>query len=149
MVWGAISYYGTSDLQFVSTTMNASCYTRVLETAFPHFKSLFGDLQWTFQHDNAPIHNARAVKSWIQTQNVNVLEWPPYSPDLNIIENVWGWLVRKVYASGRQYTTKNELIDGIKTAWSSISLNYIESLYDSIPNRIYETILKRGGSTHY
>lgn len=149
MVWGAISYYGTCDLQFLSTTMNANCYNDVLKRAFPHFSNLFGDLQWTFQHDNAPIHTARVVKSWIRDQNIKLLDWPPYSPDLNVIENVWGWLVRKVYASGKQYSNKEELIEAIKLAWSSISLDYIKSLYDSIPNRIYEVILHKGGSTHY
>lgn len=149
MVWGAISYYGTCELQFLSTNMNANSYNDVLKTAFPHFQNLFGDLPWHFQHDNAPIHTARVVKSWIERQNVNVLHWPPYSPDLNIIENVWGWLSRKVYESGKQYSTKPELIEGIKRAWSAISLNYIENLYNSIPNRLYEVILNKGGSTHY
>jgi len=89
------------------------------------------------------------VKSWIQDQKVDLMGWPPYSPDLNIIENVWGWLVRKVYESGKQYTTKTELIEGIKHAWSTISLNYIEKLYNSLPNRIFEVISNKGGSTHY
>ncbi|KRF98923.1 uncharacterized protein Dwil_GK27746, partial [Drosophila willistoni] len=111
MVWGAISYYGTCDLQFLTSRMNAQDYNTVLKTAFPYFQNVFQNLQWTFQHDNAPIHTARSVKSWIQGQKVDLMEWPPYSPDLNIIENVWGWLVRKVYESGKQYTTKTELIE--------------------------------------
>lgn len=78
-----------------------------------------------------------------------MLGWPPYSPDLNIIENVWGLLSRKVYESGRQFEDKKSLIEGIKKAWAEISLQYIENLYNSIPNRIYETILKKGGNTHY
>lgn len=70
MVWGSISYYGTCELQFMTTKMNANCYKGVLQRAFPFFSVLFGNLQWTFQHDNAPIHTARAVKSWICDQNV-------------------------------------------------------------------------------
>lgn len=149
MVWGAISYYGTCELQFLTANMNAINYKKVLETAFPHFKNVFGNLPWTFQHDNAPIHTARMVKSWIVAQNVSLMQWPPYSPDINIIENVWGWLARKVYESGKQYSNKEELIQGIKDAWSSISLNYIGKLYESLPSRIYEVILNKGGSTHY
>lgn len=149
MVWGAISHYGTCELQFLSPKMNAKNYNDVLKTAFPHFQNLFHNLKWRFQHDNAPIHTARSVKSWINAQKVDVLEWPPYSPDLNIIENVWGWLARKVYESGKQYSSKAELIEAIKQAWSSIQLDYIKKLYDSIPDRIYEVIIKKGGSTHY
>ncbi|KAL7723069.1 hypothetical protein ACLKA6_010395 [Drosophila palustris] len=149
MVWGAISYFGTCELQFLTSRMNAQNYNEVLKTAFPHFQNVFHNLQWHFQHDNAPIHTARSVKSWIQDQKVDLLDWPPYSPDLNIIENVWGWLARKVYESGKQYSNKTELIEGIKHAWSTISLNYIEQLYNSIPNRIFEVIANKGGTTHY
>lgn len=149
MVWGAITYYGTIELQFLSPRMNANSYKAVLEKAFPEIRATFGDLEWKFQHDNAPIHKAWVVKSWIEHQNVEVLEWPPYSPDLNIIENVWGWLVRKVYESGKQYSCKSELISAIQHAWSSISLDFLKKLYDSLPNRLYECILKQGGNTHY
>lgn len=112
-------------------------------------QKFFGDLEWIFQHDNAPIHTAGVVKSWIRSQNVKLLNWPPYSPDLNVIENVWGWLVRKVYASGKQYNNRDDLIYAIKEAWSTISLDYIKSLYDSIPDRMYEVVLNKGGPTHY
>ena len=82
-------------------------------------------------------HTANVVKNWIRKQNVTLLDWPPYSPDLNIMENVWGWLARKVYESGKQYETKSYLIEVINKAWSTISLDYIKSLYDSIPNRTF------------
>lgn len=149
MVWGAISYYGTCQLQFVSSKMNATHYKGLLEKAFPDFNNIFGPLPWTFQQDNAPIHTARVVKSWIQEQNVTLMEWPPYSPDLNIIENVWGWMTRKVYESGRQFEDIQSLTDAINTAWREVSLNYLKSLYDSLTDRIYEVISKNGGSTHY
>lgn len=45
MVWGSISYYGTCELRFLITEMNANCYKRVLQRAFPSFSVLFGNLQ--------------------------------------------------------------------------------------------------------
>jgi len=98
MVWGGISYYGPCELQFVSSKINASVYKTVLQKSFPQFSNVFHRLSWTFQHDNAPIHTARVVKQWIADQNVRLLEWPPYSPDLN---NAWALLSRKVYKGGR------------------------------------------------
>ena len=149
MVWGAISYYGPIKLQFQSTKMNAEHYKKVLERAFPECCDIFGPRRWTYQQDNAPIHNARIVKAWISEQNVTLMDWPPYSPDLNIIENVWGWLSRKVYEGGKQYDDVPSLILAIENAWAEISLDLIKSFYDSIPSRIYELIKQHGGNTHY
>lgn len=149
MVWGGISYYGAIELAFQNQKMTAKSYLSILDSAFPKFQQLFGPLKWTYQQDNAPIHTARIVKDWISKKNVDLLKWPPYSPDLNIMENVWGWLSRKVYEGDKQYNDKESLIEAIKAAWADISLNYLKSLYDSMPNRIFELISKNGGSTHY
>lgn len=149
MVWGAVSYYGTVDLEFQTAKMTATTYKTILERNFPKFTDIFGPNRWVFQQDNAPIHTARAVKAWIDEQNVELLLWPPYSPDMNLIENIWGWLVRKVYASGRQFEDRESLIMSIRSAWSEISLDYIKKLYDSMPNRVFEVISNKGGSTHY
>lgn len=149
MVWGAITYYGTLELEVVSGKMTGNSYKMMLENKFPKIREIFGPLPWIFQQDNAPVHTAGVVRNWISMQNVETLSWPPYSPDLNIIENVWGWLTRKVYENGRQFETKTELIRSIRAAWSEISLNYLESLYNSMPNRIFDVILQKGGYTKY
>lgn len=126
MVWGAITYYGTIELEFLSTTMNGNNYKCLLERSFPKVKNIFGPLPWIFQQDNAPIHTSRVVRSWIQSEDVELLPWPPYSPDLNIIENVWAWLSRKVYEGGRQFEDKDTLIEAIRDAWAQISLDYLK-----------------------
>lgn len=149
MVWGAISYYGVIDLVTTKGIMNAESYKTILENTIPKVSELFGPIPWIFQQDNAPIHMVRMVKNYFQTQNVDILPWPAYSPDLNIIENVWGWLSRKVYEGGKQYEDKEALIKSINDSWKEISLNYLGTLYNSISDRIFEVILKQGGSTHY
>lgn len=96
--------------------MNARNYKETLQRAIPNIESIFEGNSYIFQHDNAPIHTARVVTEFFESQHMQILQWPPYSPDLNIVENVWGWLSRKVYEGGKQYDNKNNLIDAIKHA---------------------------------
>jgi len=73
-----------------------------------------------------------------------VLPWPAKSPDLNVIENVWGILARLVYENGRQFANHDELIRQINVKWNLITTNYLKSLVDDMPTRIADDILKRG-----
>ncbi|KAF2346462.1 hypothetical protein FHG87_022782 [Trinorchestia longiramus] len=50
-----------------------------------------------FQHDNASVHNARHSKQFFDVNNIQLLNHPPCSPDLNPIENLWGWMAKEVY----------------------------------------------------
>lgn len=42
-----------------------------------------------FMQDNAPIYGAKKVRKWFENNGIEVMDWPPYSPDLNPIENLW------------------------------------------------------------
>ena len=53
-----------------------------------------------FQQDNAPTHKASIIKNFFRENEWEVLDWPPYSPDLNIIENLWA-IVKKRLAKQR------------------------------------------------
>jgi transposase len=77
------------------------------------------------------------------------MKWPSKSPDLNPIENLWGILVRRVYKNGRQYNSVSELKAAIRNEWSKIGLETLRNLINSVPNRVFEVIFKKGGHTKY
>ena len=71
-----------------------------------------------FQHDDDPKHTANAVKSYLRKtadKTLTVMEWPPQSPDLNIIEAVWDHLDRE--RNKRQPKSKEELWEVLIEAW--------------------------------
>lgn len=109
MVWGAFGYCGKTPICVISTRMNAEKYVELLEDVLISRGPEIGGENWIFQHDNASCHTARVTKNFLEAQNVNVLEWPACSPDLNPIENVWGMMTQRVYKNGRQFETVGEL----------------------------------------
>ena len=149
MVWGGVTSKSVLALDFQTTRMNAQSYLNILEIAFPEAEEILEGETFIFQHDNAPIHTARVVKRYLEYKNVSVLNWPPYSPGLNIVENLWGWLSRQIYSEGKQYGNASELMDAIKSAWNEVPVSLLSSLFSSMKRRIFEVISKNGGSTNY
>lgn len=149
MVWGAISSYGKLDLHFPTTRLNSKEYIGILEERLIPFIHKNKHVHHVFQQDNAPCHSSAMTKNWFREKKCELLEWPSLSPDLNIMENVWGFLVRKVYGGNRQYGTINELKLAINQAWNSIHLELIQKLFGSMPNRIFDLIECKGNPVNY
>lgn len=150
MVWGAVSAAGTMSLQLVKGKMNASDYVCMMKNASLRDNGIrLCGKNWIYQQDNAPIHNACSTKKFFEDEGIRVLSWPACSPDLNIIENVWGYLVRLVYINGRQYDSINSLKKAIFDAWDRVSTDYLKKLVSSMKNRICEVLINNGGSTNY
>ena len=101
-----------------------------------------------FQQDNAPCHTSAIVKSWMKNCNMNVIEWPGNSPDLNIIENVWHTL--KLNLNKTPITTIEKLKNQVPLMWKKITTReYLNKLIATMPKRISEVISNRGGACKY
>lgn len=149
MVWGAFCSTKMLKLAFPSTKMNSAEYTTVLENHLLPFLHQNNHVQWTFQQDNAAIHTSRATKTWLTSHNIPLLQWPACSPDLNPIENVWGIIVRKVYAENHQYGNVEDLKNAIIKSWNEISDQVRKNLISSMGRRLFQVAEKRGGTTDY
>ncbi len=97
MIWGAMSSPGVGPLCFLKTNVTAPVYQEILEHfMLPSADQLFKDADFIFQQDLAPAHTAKSTKSWLNYHGVGVLDWPANSPDLKLIENLWGIVKRKM-----------------------------------------------------
>jgi len=45
-----------------------------------------------FMQDNAPSYSYKSTVQDLIERGIQCINWPPFSPDLNPIENVWNWM---------------------------------------------------------
>ncbi|UYV78550.1 hypothetical protein LAZ67_16001970, partial [Cordylochernes scorpioides] len=93
-----------------------------------------------YQQDNARPHTARISKQALQ--DVQMLPWPPYSPDLSPIEHVWDIIGRRLHALP-QPCSEDELWQMVEREWRAIPQDAIRTLIDSLPRRVAACIAVR------
>ena len=52
--------------------------------------------------DGYPAHTSRLAHSFRASQGITHMDWPPTSPDLNPIKNVWAQLKRRIHKREQQ-----------------------------------------------
>lgn len=138
MVWGYISFKGVGKIVRIEGTITKQKYCDLLESALLDGMTdqSLSIADYTFVQDNAPSHTADLTKKWLREQHISVLEWPPNSPDMNIIEHVWAELDKAVRLRDQEIFDKDSLFNVIEDEWKKIPLSYIQRLYKSLPRRI-------------
>jgi transposase len=78
-----------------------------------------------------------------------VLDWPPYSPDLNPIEHLWHYVKQKLARYKTIPKTKDELWERIETEWNRIPQDLCRRLVDRMEKRIKAVIKRKDGYIKY
>lgn len=147
MFWGCVAYNGVGDFIPITGSMNQGQYLTTLnENAFPSGQRLIGQ-SFILQQDNAPCHKARMIMNFLKDLDVPTLNWPPQSPDLNIIENVWSLLKRKRTVSLNK--NREETISELTSLWEEIPPEILRNLVDSVPRRLQKVINSKGDYAFY
>ncbi|UYV71280.1 hypothetical protein LAZ67_8002483 [Cordylochernes scorpioides] len=139
MVWGAIAYDSRSHLLRIQGTMTAQRYVDdvLRPVTLPYLQGVPNAL---YQQDNARPHTARISQQALQ--DVQMLPWPPYSPDLSPIEHVWDIIGRRLHALP-QPRSEDELWQMVEREWRAIHQDAIRTMIDSLPRRVAACIAVR------
>jgi transposase len=150
MFWGAMTGDGPLALVPIEGTMNSRKYVHTLDTHLvPFLENQPLLVKYVFQHDNAPCHKSRETTAFLTENAIDMLDsWPPYSPDLNIIENLWAFMKRKL--KSENIGSKVQLRQRALEVWNSEETKALcARLADSMSTRIAECMANKGGYTKY
>ena len=99
------------------------------------------------QQDNAQAHTARNTPQFLRANNIPVLPWRAYSPDLNPIEHLWDVLKWKVHALNIGNVVG--LQAAIRREWNALPMDLIRHLIGSMRQRCTAVIRSMGGHMQY
>ena len=122
MVWGAVGWWGKSELCICEENVTAHYYTQILGEYLAPFMPNF--TRYRLMHDNAAPHKAALTKNWLAEFGIKTLDdYPPYSPELNPIEHVWSWM--HAFVCAQAPTNRASLEKAVRLAWQEIPIDVI------------------------
>lgn len=147
-LWGCICAEGLGHAELYVGSLDGTRYRSILRGSLvSSFRQFFPQGPWYFQQDNARFHTIGENNEFLHNKGVTFLEWPPWSPDLNPIENLWNDLKRRVY--NRFPQTMEQLEQFIREEWQATDLNFISRICRSMPDRLQLVIDNEGHKIHY
>jgi hypothetical protein len=107
-----------------------------------------------YVEDNSQVHGKKDTKKNYGLCNavrlechINSIDWPPSSPDLNLIENIWRVLKQKLrnrnpYGGWNLEDLKKVILD----IWEKeITMELINGFVEAMPERLEKVRLRKGG----
>jgi len=130
---------------------NKEKYREIIEsTLFPFVENVHGGKRnIILQEDNCGPHRAKSIKEFFAEHRVFRMNWPSQSPDLNPIENAWGYMKNKLRRMKTRPSNKEHLFEIISDMWDTLPFTYFEKLTGSMPNRVAAVLGNDRGATKY
>jgi transposase len=149
--WACFSGRGLGYMYIFNENMDGTLLKGILGTHLVESAELHYDVEhaepWWFLQDNDPKHKSNLVRTWLFNNGIQCIDFPPYSPDLNPIENLWADLARRVEEF--QCETMEELQDIVAEEWKKTPKKLLRKLARSMPVRCQAVIDAKGDHTKY
>ncbi|GFV76492.1 transposable element Tc1 transposase [Trichonephila clavipes] len=150
LFWEGIMLNGRTELQiFDRWSVIGDRYCE--EVLLPHVRLFRGaiDPDFILMDDNARPHRNLAVEELLESEDINRMDWPAYSPNLNPIEHVWDALGRRVAARLHHPENTQQLKQILIEEWALPPQEMLHQLVLSMRRRYEATIAVRGGHVPY
>ena len=145
---GFITVHGVGGIEIFDENMDRIKLKKLLDNnLLKTARQYYPNEQWYFLHDNDKKFKSGMVVEWCHNNGVTVMDFPPYSPDLNPIENVWAYLKYNITRCNPQDV--GELRKCIIEQWSKIPLGKLKKCITSMPKRCKAVIANNGYKIKY
>jgi hypothetical protein len=147
-LWGCFCADGLGHAELYEGTLDARCYQSILALNLVKSAHTFWPRgQWWYQQDNASPHTAGTSRAWFHNHGIDVIDFPPWSSDLNPIELLWNDLKRRVYLHNPK--TMEELEHFIAVEWQATELNFCSRTCLNMPQRLQLVRANKGHKIKY
>jgi hypothetical protein len=147
-MWACFSANHIGEFELFQQNLDAKLLKSILSRhLLSSARTLFGDQSWWMLHDNDPKYTSGLVQTFLFNNGIQQLEYPPYSPDCNPMENLWSELNRRV--ENRFAKTLEELKMIIQDEWKKTNVNILSNLVASMPKRCKAIVDNHGHQTKY
>ncbi|GFS69274.1 transposable element Tcb2 transposase [Trichonephila clavipes] len=150
LVWGGIMLGSRTDLQISNAGLvNGTRYCN--EILLPYVRLFRGamGLQLIFMDDNAPCHRTVAAEQLLESEDIERMDWPARSPDLNPIEHLCDFLGRRLAVRTLPPVTIRELRLALQDEWAAMPQQLIDTLILSMGRRCETCLAVRGDHISY
>ena len=126
MVWGYIQYGGAREICKVDGNIDSAKYQQILASQnILNYKN--GQI---FQQDGAPCHTSGSTMKFLRGRRSRSFGDGQHS----LLEHIWGRMKKETWRTKSKKL--EELWDACKVAFHAIPDDFINKLYDSLPNRM-------------
>lgn len=147
-LWGCFCSKGIGAGRIFIGELNKQLYCDILaHNLMPTYKLFYPSGVWRYVQDNASPHYNSEVNTWMHNHGIHVIEFPPRSPDLNPIENIWHILKWRV--EHRNPRTAEEFEQIIGEEYEAIEQQTCVRLAHSMHARLLDVIQFQGHKTKY
>lgn len=144
MFWGCFSFHAIGPLLEIEGTIDQHSYLKLIKDEVePQLNA--SEVPLTYMQDNARPHTAKIVTRYLGEKNIPTLNWPPQSPDLNPIKNIWHIIKQDLYTQSTFPKNRTDLIDRVFKIWEKIDKPLLETLSKSVTHRLYAVAAAKGG----
>jgi transposase len=147
-LWGCICAEGLGHAELYAGALDSTRHRDILRhSLIPSFRQFYPDGPWFFQQDNVRFHTTPDTVTFLHEKGVTLIDWPPWSPDLNPIENLWNVLKARVYARFPQ--TMEEMEQFIREEHAASDLTFISRICRNMPRRLRLLLANKGHKIPY